>query len=466
MEGVGGSPDVEAGASEPVLAAARVEHRGPDELHVADAGLALEGAEARRPDRLHRRARPEQHHGEAVVHLARPVHDAEAALPVPGGPAHPVLLEDAPHVRVPAQSVGPGGLGESAPLAAVERQPGRAREGDRLRHAFLEHRAVVVRVSPADGVHEVRGQAREVGPGHDLAGVPHRALELPRLRPARPVVGERHGRVEMEAQEDVRVPRRNPQRVERVGALPAIRSDHQRAPRLQGADRSDRALQEAVPLFGIVRHRLVHELVGDLVEGPLRQSSRELAPQVEEALLGRGVGPQGLLALVEVVGAQDVEVHDRAQPVLRAPVERGVEEPEGLLDRASRLVEQLLLVHRDPQVVEAELRRKRHVLLREEAPALLAPPLALGEPVRDVRPAPHGKAVRRPRREGSVERLGPDLGRGDGEGEQCESDGAAVSGRGHGASSVPTDDTAPLSARGDPRGPVVRPPRGALPPRR
>jgi len=67
-----------------------------------------------------------------------------------------------------------------------------------------------------------------------------------------------------------------------------------------------------------------------------------------------------------------VEVDDRPQLLLGAPVEGGVEQRESLLARPAGLVEELLLVHRDPQVVEAELRREGHVLAGEEPTPLLA----------------------------------------------------------------------------------------------
>ena len=397
VEGVGRAPDVAAAAGQAVLVPRAVEHGRARELHVADLGVVLESAECRRADRLELRC-AEQHAGETLVDGARPADDAEAALVVPGRPADAVFLQHGAEIGVPAQAVGARRWTAGRPTRrsrAAGPSPARARPAWRSPPPARCGRSSGSCRSRRAG----RGQPREIRLCHHLARVAHRPLVLAHLRPAGAVMRERHRRVEVEAQQDLGIARGNAQGVEGAGALPPVRADHDRSPRLALTDHLHRPRQQAVPDLGVVRHRLVHHLVGDLVVRTPGEPRRELAPDVQEALLRCGLAPQRLRALVEVVRAQDVEVDDHPEPVRCAPVERRVEQRESLGLRLAGLVPELLLVDRQAQVVEAELRHELHVLGGEPALPFLAPARALRQPVRDVGPVLHDEAVRRAGRE-------------------------------------------------------------------
>ena len=120
-----------------------------------------------------------------------------------------------------------------------------------------------------------------------------------------------------------------------------------------------------------------------------------IAPALEEALLRLRLGPEWSHFLVEVVRPQDVQIYDGAEAEFVAPVQRLVQEVEGLRVGLSVGREQLFFIDGQTQMVQPQSRQEGCVLTQEHLATFRAAPSALGQPVGDVGAPAQGEWIAR-----------------------------------------------------------------------
>ncbi len=163
--------------------------------------------------------------------------------------------------------------------------------------------------------------------------------------------------------------------------------DQQNPPGFKLADRFHRFRNQLVPIFRVIGHGFVHQLVGDPVHRVLVQVAGNPGPQPDEVVLRHRVRPQRDLAAlvrhVEMVGFQNMEVHHSPQVVLRAPIEAASEISKRFLGRLAIRQPHFGFVNGDAHMVIADAGNERDVLLGDEG-VLGRPAKVLRQPVAEI----------------------------------------------------------------------------------
>ena len=147
---------------------------------------------------------------------------------------------------------------------------------------------------------------------------------------------------------------------------------------------------ELVPLFVFISHGLVHKLVRHPVAAAVFQEVGKLEPQIDQILLSflRGKENVGILSVfidgIEIVGTDDVQIHDGTQIMLAAPVEGILQQVPGLRQFVSLLIPELHLVDGDTHEVEAQLFKTCEVIFLDMESARLTTLFRLRQPVTDI----------------------------------------------------------------------------------
>lgn len=161
--------------------------------------------------------------------------------------------------------------------------------------------------------------------------------------------------------------------------------------RLRFAQRAVHFGDQFVPLLVFFGDGLVHEFVGHVIRTVTAQDLGELIPHVDQVLL-RFLGIEKRVGLrvalkhrIEIVGADDMQIHDRPQFVFASPVERLREQFPCLGKPVALLVPELHLVDGNAHEVETQFGQTPEIVLLNVIAAGLAALVVLRQPMAQIR---------------------------------------------------------------------------------
>ena len=163
------------------------------------------------------------------------------------------------------------------------------------------------------------------------AGVLDGSLIFADAGPGGLIVGDEHGDIEVETEDDIAVTFGDAELIEGIDRLPSVGADDDFALRFVFTDGGYGFGNQFVPVFGIVGDGFVHQFVGHEGYRIALQLTGEVPPKIDEFFLFLRVRPEGFFLGVEMMGAEDVQIDNHLQFTLLTPLNRIVEQIEGFL---------------------------------------------------------------------------------------------------------------------------------------